>query len=182
MFLSFYSVVLSLPPIAAQNAVTSVEGPRISVVPVSSTAISPLEPGISEGESSRGFEFTVIPRRGSFQKIRCSLPRSNHRYVLESVGIVSYIRIQLSDCERDMVAAEEFKSALLLSFGQGCRQRSGRNHSSLQKMFSRIVLPDAPGMNPERGKERPKIPEFPVLDRFKPLVSLTRPVDIIMHA
>jgi len=36
-------------------------------------------------------------------------------------------------------------------------------------------------MDAGRGKERPIIPEFPVLERLRPLVSLTRPVDDIKN-
>lgn len=43
-------------------------------------------------------------------------------------------------------------------------------------MFSRSVRPDVEGSDADRGKESPKIPEFPMLERSSPLVSLTRAV------
>src|ERR1700685_726141 len=66
MPMSEFFLTVALPPMVAQKLLTSTEGPRMSVVPVSSTAIGVREPGISDGERRSGLEFTVIPRRGSF--------------------------------------------------------------------------------------------------------------------
>jgi hypothetical protein len=38
-------------------------------------------------------------------------------------------------------------------------------------MFSRKVLPDVDGMEANRGKEKPRMPELPVPDRWNPEVS-----------